>query len=70
MNKFPRQLKALGEDLSEQERHVLDWVADRASQVPELSDEELAAVGGGDVADALGYDTESITVSWSLSFQE
>jgi len=64
-----RKLEALGEELPEQERNVLEWIADRARAVPrELSDEELASVGGGELADALGYDTESIKVSWSLSF--
>lgn len=75
-----RKMEAFAKDLPEQEQNVLGWILSRAESGsnPELSDTDLDAVSGGQalssqLASSLGFggaENESITVSWSKSFQD
>ena len=74
-----KKMEAFAKDLPEQEQNVLGWILSRAESGsnPELSDSDLDAVSGGQslssqLASSLGFgaENESITVSWSKSFQD
>ena len=67
------KLKAFSKDLPEQEQNVLDWIMSRAETAPQgVSDEDLDTVAGGGLADAMGFGPgeDSISVTWSKSFQK
>lgn len=67
------KLEKFAEDLPEQEKEVLAWLMARArnaSSQAELSEEDLEAVAGGQLAGSLGLQPDlaeevKVTVSWS-----
>jgi hypothetical protein len=65
-----RKLRKFSSDLPEQERNVLGWLVSRAKSASStaMMDEDHQAAGNQDLATALGFNDESITVSWSKSF--
>lgn len=65
------KLESFSDHLSEQEKNVLGWLIARAraASTAELTEGDLEAVAGGQLAESLGLVSEqdkvSVSVSWS-----